>query len=179
MRKLLTLTVGAVVVVAGLGGLLLAFSSRDDAGLGGDGAAPVQSGPGELQPDRGARHGAAAPELRADALPTSGEHQPAGLGRDRTALSADQWLHALELGNVIFAYGGPRPPAPLVRLQEELAGPYDPELAAAGQSIVLARVPGLAVPAAVSWRRLLALPDPGNEDARRFADAHLGTGAPR
>jgi len=178
MRKLLTVAVGALVVVVGLGGLLLAFSARDDAGLGGDVEADVQAGPGELQTDGGARHGRSAPPIRPDDLPASGEHQPATAERDRAELSGDEWLHALELGNVILAYDGARPPAPLARLQENLAGPYDSELAAAGQSVILARLPGLAVPTAVAWRRLLALPASSNEAAQEFVDAHLGTGAP-
>ncbi len=63
-------------------------------------------------------------------------------------------------------------------LQEDL-GPYDPELAAAGQSVVLAHVRGLAQPVAVAWRRTLEFQDPAAPEVREFVEAWLGTGAPR
>ena len=173
MTKTITAVVGALVVLAGVGGLLLLFQSRDTGDLtGGD------SGPGQLHPDRGATHGASAPEVSAAELPTSGEHAPAALARDKTDITGDEWLHALELGNVIVAYGSDEPGDALLRLQEDL-GPYDPELAAAGQSVVLAHVGGLAQPTAVAWRRTLEFQDPAAPEVREFVEAWLGTGAPR
>lgn len=175
MRRSLAVAVGALVVLVGVVGLLAIFQSRDDANLAGGAAA----GPGQVQPDRGARHGASAPDVSASDLPASGEHAPAAIARDGTDLSGDEWLHALELGNVILAYGSDEPGEALLRVQEELAGPYDPELAAAGQSVVLAHVDGLAEPTAVAWRRTLPFQDPASPEVREFIEAHLGTGAPR
>ena len=175
MRRTLTVIVGALVVLAGIGGLLLFAQSRDSGELTGGAEA---TGPGQLHEDRGARHGAAAPEVSAAELPTSGEHAAALLARDQTDLTGDEWLHALELGNVIIAYGSDEPGEALLGLQEDL-GPYDPELAAAGQSVVLAHVDGLAEPTAVAWRRTLEFQDPAAPEVREFVEAWLGTGAPR
>ena len=175
MRRAVTLLVGAVVVVGGVVALLAVFQSRDDAGLAGSGS----EGPGQLHPDRGARHGASAPEVSAAELPTSGEHAAAAVPRDGMDLTGDEWLHALELGNVILAYGSDEPGEALLRLQEDLAGSYDPELAAAGQSVILAHLDGLAQPTAVAWRRTLEFQDPAAPEVREFIEAWLGTGAPR
>lgn len=174
MRRALAVAIGAVVVLAGVGGLLLVFQARDTGDLAGSG----QTGPGQVHPDRGARHGAAAPDVSAAELPTSGEHAAVLLARDATELTGDEWLHALELGNVILAYGSEEPGEALERLQEDV-GPYDPELAAAGQSVVLAYVEGLAQPTAVAWRRTLEFQDPAAPEVREFVEAWLGTGAPR
>jgi hypothetical protein len=173
VRRTLTIVVGALVVLAGIGGLLLFAQSRDSGSVGGGDS----SGPGQVQPDEGARHGASAPEVSAAELPTSGEHAAAALARDATDLTGDEWLHALELGNVIVAYGSDEPGATLLALQEDL-GPYDPELAAAGQSVILAHVDGLAQPTAVAWRHTLEFQDPAAPEVREFVEAWLGTGAP-
>ena len=174
MTRTLTVVIGTLVVLAGIGGLLLFAQSRDSGELSGGEA----SGPGQVHPDRGAAHGASAPEVSSAELPTSGEHAPAALARDKTDITGDEWLHALELGNVILAYGSEEPGQALQRLQEDL-GPYDPELAAAGQSVVLAYVDGLAQPTAVAWRRTLEFQDPATPEVREFVEAWLGTGAPR
>lgn len=169
MRRALVAVVGAVVLLAGLAGLVLAFSARDDAGL----SARAPAGPGELQPDRGAEHGPAAVDT-GGTPPTSGPHRPVNVTRDRRALSADQLLHALERGNVVLLYDGARPPAALRALQEELTGPFDAELAAAGQAVILARRDGPVT--ALAWRRLLEASGPGDPLLREFAEAWLGRG---
>ena len=153
-----------LVVAAGLAGLLLVFSSRDEGQID---ASPA--GPGELQPDRGAAHDGPA---AAGGLPTSGTHRPEPITRDRRPLSNDQLIHALELGNVAILYDGDRPPAELVRLQDELAGPFDAEVAAAGQAVILA--PHSGPTTALAWRRALESDDPAQ--LRDFADAWLGGG---
>ena len=175
MRRTLIVVAGAVVVLAGIVALLAVFQSRDEGDIGGAEA----SGPGQVQPDSGARHGASAPGVSAEDLPASGEHAPAAAPRDQAELTGDEWLHALELGNVIVAYGSEEPGEALLRLQDDLAGPYDPELAAAGQSVILAYVEGLAEPTAVAWRRTLEFQDPAAPEVREFIEAWLGTGAPR
>jgi hypothetical protein len=177
VRRAATVTVGAIVVLGGIVALLLVFQSRDSGDI--NGGASGAEGPGQLQEDRGARHGASAPAISAADLPASGEHAPAAVARDATDLSGDEWLHALELGNVILAYGSDEPGDALLRVQEDLAGAYDPELAAAGQSVILAHVEGLEEPTAVAWRRTLAFQDPSAPEVREFIEAWLGTGAPR
>jgi hypothetical protein len=153
-----------LVVAAGLAGLLLVFSARDEGQIE---ASPI--GPGTLQPDRGASHGAPA---AAGGLPTSGTHRPEPVTRDRRPLTNDQLIHALELGNVVIVYDR-RPPAALVRLQEDVTGPFDAEVAAAGQAIILARRPGPTT--ALAWRRTLETDDPAQ--LREFAEAWLGEGS--
>ena len=157
------------MAVAALIGLVLFLGSRDDSQLS---AAP--SGPGELQPDHGARHGEPAQDTAEP--PTSGTHEPQLVTRDRRELTPDQIIHALELGNVIVLYEGAEPAPALVRLQEEMSGPFDAELAAAGQAIILARRAGAGPATALAWRRLLRVDDPSDPALREFAESWLGVG---
>lgn len=152
MRRVLGGLLVVVLAAAGVAGVVLVLQSRDDAGV--EGAAE----PGERVTDR-------CPE-RAASIP-----------RDRRPLSADQLRHALALGDVVLRYPGPRPPAALRSLQEDLAGPYDAEIAAAGQAVILApgagdRVVGLA------WGRRLRAASAADPQLRAFAEAWLGRGAP-
>ena len=174
MRRAGAIAAGTLVLVAGLALLALAFNSRDDAQVG----APA-TGPGRLQPDRGARHLAPgeSAEVPAGTLPTSGPHRPELVTRDRRRLSDDAILHALELGDVVILYDGVRPGPALVRLQREVSGPFDAELAAAGQAIVLARRNGAGAATALAWRRVLQGTGPENPALRDFAEAWLGRGA--
>jgi hypothetical protein len=174
VRRLVVALTGAVVVVAGLVGLVLAFTARDDAQVSGP------SGPGRLEPDRGARHlpaGEHAPSTGLTDPPTSGPHHVRLPAHDQRALSTDEVLTALELGNVILFYAAPRPPAALRAVQREVSGPFDAELAAAGQAVILAARPGSGPVTAAAWRRLLALDDPADPRLRDFAEAWLGQGA--
>jgi len=156
---------GAVVAAAALLALVLVLGSRGDAEV-----APAQ-GPGELQPDRGASHDAPA-SPSGDEPPTSGTHRPELVTRDRRPLTDDQLIHALELGNVVFLS---ERPAALAAVQREVAGPFDAELAAAGQAVILGRRAGPTV--ALAWRRVLRSDDP--EELRAFAEKWLASGAPR
>jgi hypothetical protein len=160
-----------LVVAAGLAGLLLVFSARDEGQIE---ASPT--GPGELQPDDGARHvpGREGSTALPPVPPTSGPHYPEPVTRERRELTADQIIHALELGNVVMLYDARRPPAALERLQQEVAGPFDAELAAAGQAVILAPWDGAASVIALAWRRVLETDDPAR--LRDFADAWLGEG---
>jgi uncharacterized protein (DUF58 family) len=155
--------------------LVIILAARDK----GEVAAP--SGPGELQPDRGARHlpaGRSAPAGTPDSPPTSGPHRTERVRADGRELSPDAALEALELGDVVIYYGGSEPPAALRRLQADVAGPFSPELAAAGQAIVLARRPGAHGVIATAWRRLLRVTDPADPRLRAFCEAWLGRGLP-
>jgi hypothetical protein len=166
LRRALVVLLGVAVAIAALVGLVLFLGSRDDSQLS---AAP--SGPGELQEDRGASHDGPAEETAEP--PTSGAHRPDLVTRDRRELTADQIIHALELGNVVILYEGQPSPA-LIRLQEEVSGPFDAELAAAGQAVILARRDGAGPSTALAWRRVLRSDDPAA--LREFAEAWLGVG---
>jgi Protein of unknown function (DUF3105) len=147
LAGLLVLVLAAAAVAAGL----LALQSRDDAGVS-DGPA----GPGEHVADRCPAH--AAP-----------------VTQDARRLSPAQVLTALSQGNVVLTYTGAAPPAPLRRLQRDLTGPFDAEIAAAGQAVILARGPASQ---ARAWgRRLVAAPSQQGA-LREFAEAWLGKGAP-
>jgi Protein of unknown function (DUF3105) len=168
VRRLLVVLAGVAVAIGALVALVLFLGARDDSQLS---AAP--SGPGELQEDRGASHDGPAEETAEP--PTSGTHQPDLVTRDRRELSADQLIHALELGNVVILYEQAEPPPALVRLQEEVAGPFDAELAAAGQAVILAR-DGTGPATALAWRRVLRADDPADPAVREFAETWLGVG---
>jgi hypothetical protein len=167
LRRALVVLIGVAVAIAALVGLVLFLGSRDDSQLS---AAPA--GPGELQEDRGARHDGPAEQTAEP--PTSGTHRPDLVTRDRRELTADQIIHALELGNVVILYEEGAPA--LERLQEEVSGPFDAELAAAGQAVILAPRDGAGPATALAWRRVLRASDPADPALREFAEAWLGVG---
>ena len=152
MRRLLGGLLVVVLSLAAVSALVLVLQSRDDAEVGSDG------GPGERVEDR---------------CPA----QPVGVTRDRRTLSRAQIQTALAQGNVVILYAD-GPPAELRRLQRDVAGgPFDAEIAAAGQAVVLAEAD---VPAyeGRAWGRRLAVEDPQDPRLREFAEAWLGSGAP-
>jgi uncharacterized protein DUF3105 len=148
--------------------LITILANRDSSGV------TKTSGPGTLMPDRGSSHadGPQTPASPPDDPPTSGPHRPEPVTRDEVPLSDDQLLEALHLGNVVFAYDGS--PAELKKIQEDVSGPFDPELAAAGQAVILDKRPGVKGVIALAWRRELRSSDPAQ--LREFADAWLGQG---
>ncbi|MBA2515659.1 MAG: DUF3105 domain-containing protein, partial [Solirubrobacterales bacterium] len=150
-------------------GLSTLVNSRDDAGV------ERAAGPGESEPDRGAAHRPAGDRREPDP-PTSGPHSPDLVSRDARELSDDRILHALELGDVVLVYPDRTPPAELRAVQEEVAGSFDAELAAAGQAVILARVPGVPDIQALAWRRRLRASGPGDPGVRTFAEYWLGRG---
>jgi len=175
VRRLLALVLGTVLVAGGVLALLLVVNARDDAGV--SGGAPA--GPGQLQKDLGSRHLQATQHIPFEGLtdpPTSGAHHDR-LPTAEGTLGPDQILHALELGDVILFYGGRRPPAALRSLQRDVSGPFDPEVAAAGQQVILARRPGAGAVTAAAGRRLLRTDDPADPRLREFAEAWIGRGA--
>jgi hypothetical protein len=151
--------------------LIFIIASRDS------GKVSNAPGPGALEPDRGRAHDRAAASSPPDAPPTSGPHRPRLVTRDGVALTNDQLLEALELGDVVLAYDPKTPAAPLRRLQREVSGRFDPELAAAGEMVVLDPRPGVQGVIALAWRRRLRAPSPTDPQLRAFADAWLGRGA--
>jgi hypothetical protein len=170
LRQAALVAGGAGVAIAGLLALVLLFSARDDSQLS---AGPA--GPGEPQPDHGAAHDGPATPAGGHA-PTSGTHRPEPVIRDRTRLTDDQLIHALELGNVVVLYATREPAPALERLQEDVAGPFDAELAAAGQAVILAPRPGTGPATALAWRRILKADDPADPRLHDFAAAWLGRG---
>jgi hypothetical protein len=174
VKRVPVVVAAVVVAVAACVGLISALAARDSSQVGGP------SGPGTLEPDRGSeRLGAAAPQTPASAPddpPTSGPHRAEPIARDATELSDDQLLEALQLGNVVLAYAGEQPPEALVTVQREVSGAFDPSLAAAGQSVILARRPGVSGVMALAWRRKLVASDVSDPQLREFAEAWLGQG---
>jgi Protein of unknown function (DUF3105) len=151
--------------------LIVILANRDSSQVQGT------TGPGTLEPDRGAQRVTDAPATPAspvDEPPTSGPHRAEPVRADRNELSDDQILEALALGNVVIAYDGDPPAA----VQEEVSGPFDPELAAAGQAVILAKRPGLEGVQALAWRRRLIANGPEDPKLQEFAEAWLGQGAP-
>jgi hypothetical protein len=163
---------GIVAAVVALLGLVLLLGEQDDAEIG------TAQGPGELRPDRGAAHGGPA-QASGDEPPTSGTHRPDLVTRDRRPLTDDQLIHALELGNVVFLYDAPDPGTVLEGVQREVAGPFDAELAAAGQAVILARRAGVGPATALAWRRILQTDDPNDPRLLEFAEEWLASGAPQ
>jgi Protein of unknown function (DUF3105) len=159
LRRFGLVAAGVAIAVAGLIALALAFNARDDAPLSG-----AAQGPGELQ------------ETGEGEWPTSGEHRSELVTRDRRELTDDQILSALELGNVVILYEGREPGAALTRLQADVAGPFDAEVAAAGQAVILARRAGAGPATALAWRRVLEADDAADPQLREFAEAWLGQG---
>ena len=151
---------GVVIVAAGLFGLLLLFHGRDSADL--STATDTAQGPGTLE------------EAPGDP-PTSGRAGPDGLQREGT-VSDPVLIRALALGNVAFVYGTPKPPPELLQVRDDVIGPFDPELAAAGQMVFLVRRPGVDGFQALAWKRRLQTDSPADPQLREFAEAWLGRG---
>jgi hypothetical protein len=154
--------------------LIVVLASRDPSGVS------TASGPGTLLPDRGDRRlpaSAPAPSSAAADPPASGPHHVAAVRRDGTALSDDQILTALAAGNVVVAFAGAQPPAALRRLQRATAGAFTPDLAAAGQAVILDRRPGAGGIVALAWRRRLRTGDPADPALTDFVNAWLGQGS--
>jgi len=170
LRRALLAVVGVALGVAAVAAVFLVASGLDDSEVAGP------QGPGELQPNRGASHSGPA-EASGDDPPTSGTHEPRLVTRDRRAITDDQLIHALELGDVVILYDSREPPAALERLQDEvMGGPFDAEVAAAGQAVILVRRAGAGPATALAWRRILRADDPADPALREFTEYWLGRG---
>jgi Protein of unknown function (DUF3105) len=151
--------------------LIFILASRDS------GKVSQARGPGALEADHGRAHDRAAAPSPPDSPPTSGPHRPRDVISDDVPLSNDQLLQVLELGDVVLAYDPRRPAAPLRRLQRAVSGRFDPELAGAGQMVLLDPRPGVRGVIALAWRRRLRAADGTDPRLRAFAEAWLGRGA--
>ncbi len=152
MRKLLGWVLVVVVSLAVVIGVVVLLQSRDEGDVGG------ATGPGE-------KVAARCPDLAQS------------ITHDARPLSENQIKQALSLGNVVLRYHGSKPPAALRELQDELTGPFDAEIAAAGQAVILAG--GGQTVEALAWGRRLRARTPGDPQLRAFAEAWLGEGAPK
>ena len=174
MKRVLIVLAVVGVAAAGCIALITVLVAQDSSEV------DSSSGPGVLEPDRGARRlGDDAPPTPVSPPadpPTSGPHRPEPVTRDATELSEDQLLEALALGNVVIAYDTDDPPAELLALQRDVSGPFDPGLAAAGQAVILARRPGVPGVVALAWRRKLEASGPDDPQLHEFAEAYLGQG---
>jgi hypothetical protein len=170
----------ALAVAAGVGIAVLAvviLSSRDDSTF------EKVVGPGRLHPDQGSRHlhpGTPHAGFQyASDPPTSGPHALTSLTRDDAELSNDELLTALEAGDVVLVYrdAGLRPS--LRALQRDVAGPFDPAVARAGQAVVLALggSSGGAAITALAWRHSLVASSARDPQLREFVEFWLGRGA--
>jgi hypothetical protein len=166
----LAISIGVIAVLSG--GLL---AGRDDPGVAGTGA-----GPGIQFRDQGHVHlrpGLLRPVYDTDP-PTSGAHIPVPVTRDDAQLSNDQLLQALEVGNVVFMYGGAKPPSGLGALASAVASPFTPPLAASGEAVILARQPGTRGVIGLAWAHMVRVRTAGDPLLRSFASFWLGRGAP-
>jgi hypothetical protein len=174
MPSWLRFALAVLVALAAVVGVLLFVQSRDKSQV--ESSAPV---PGRLLPDQGDEHRRPPAGFRyATDPPASGPHLAAAVTRDRTTLSDDQLLHALELGDVALVYAGHQGQEQVLRsLQDEVSGPFERALAGTGQMVLLDRRPGTKGVIALAWRRMLSVPSVSDPRLRQFADAWLGKGA--
>jgi len=171
----LRLALAIAVAIAAVVGLLLFVQSRDRSTFGGGDSS---NAPGaRLLPDQGAEHRRPAGNFHyATDPPASGPHVFVPVLKEGT-LTRDRLLSALEQGNVVLVYGS-RDFEPRLRgIQEEVAGPFDPSLAAAGQAVILDYRPETGGVVALAWRRMLRTSAADDPKLQQFADAWLGKGA--
>jgi Protein of unknown function (DUF3105) len=165
----IALSVGLIVLLSGF------FAGRDQAGVSGG-----VSGPGQAFADLGhatLRPGQPRPAYDSSP-PTSGAHVPVAVTRDQVALSDDQLLSALEVGDVVIVYGGSRPPAGLERIARAAAPPFTPALAATGDAVILARRPAATGVVALAWAHLVRVQAASDPALGQFVGFWLGRGAP-
>lgn len=162
----------SIGVIAALSGGLLA--GRDQPGVSG-----ADSGLGQQLRDLGHAHlrpGEPEPAYDSDP-PTSGAHVAVPVRRNEAQLNDDQLLQALEVGDVVIMYGGRTPPAGLRALARDVAAPFSPALAAAGQAVILARRPGTAGLIGLAWTHMLHVNAANDPLLGTFTQAWLGRGA--
>jgi hypothetical protein len=165
----LLVAVGAIAALSGV------FAANDQPGVTG-----ATQGPGLAFPDLGHAHlsaGALRPPYNSDP-PTSGAHVPEPVLHDEATLNFDQVLQALEVGDVVVFFGGPAPPPGLASLARSVSGHFSPDLAQAGQAVILARRPGTQGLIGVAWTRMVQVSAPDAPLLKQFAQFWLGRGAP-
>ena len=165
----LALSFGLIALLSGF------FAGRDQAGVSG-----TASQLGAQYRDQGDAHlsaGQTHPAYDSNP-PTSGPHVPEPVTRDMAELNNDQLLQALEQGNVVVMYGTRTPPGGLEAFAREVAGPFTPSLAAAGQAVILARRPGIRGLVGLAWAHLVSVSAAEDPLLKSFTQYWLGRGAP-
>jgi hypothetical protein len=164
----LVLSVGLIALLSGY------FTGRDQAGVSGTGNAP-----GQALADlghRALRPGQPRPAYNSNP-PTSGANVPVAVTRNAVPLSNDQILQALQTGDVVIVYSGPRPPAGLEQFARSVAPSFTPALAATGDAVILTPRPGTDGVVALAWAHMLHVEQPSDPTLRQFAAYWLGRGA--
>lgn len=175
LERMIIVIVSLIVAIGAIAALSGVFAANDQPGVTG-----AASGPGLAFPDLGHAHlppGSPRPAYNSHP-PTSGAHVSESIQANGQRVNADQLLSALEVGDVVFMYGGPAPPPGLAAVARSVAAPFSPSLAAAGQAVILARRPGTHGLIAVAWTRMLHVGAVDDPLLRQFAQFWLGRGAP-
>ncbi|MDQ6779077.1 MAG: DUF3105 domain-containing protein [Actinomycetota bacterium] len=170
----LAVAFGAIALLSGY------FTAHDPGGVTGS-----LAGPGLAYRDLGnAQLAPGAPRPTYDSNPpTSGPHVPTPVRTDRAVLTDNEILTALAAGDVVLMYGGRTPPPGLAQLAKSTGGLFTPALAAAGDAVILARLPGINGIIALAWTRLLPINGivrvTAGDDAllKQFVQSWLGQGA--
>ena len=165
----LALSFGLIALLSGF------FAGRDQAGV--SGTAAQLGAPYRDQGDAHLSAGQTHPAYDSNP-PTSGPHVPEPVTRDMAELNNDQLLQALEQGNVVVMYGTRTPPGGLEAFAREVAGPFTPSLAAAGQAVILARRPGIRGLVGLAWAHLVSVSAAEDPLLKSFTQYWLGRGAP-
>jgi hypothetical protein len=169
VRRAVPVVLGIALAAAILLVNAIVFNARDDAPVN------VVTGPGEAFRDQCAAHTRGASTTYNSTPPTSGPHRPQAPAREQLA-NSDELLEALELGDVVILYPGRTPPVELRRLRDDLSGPFDPAVAAVGQSVILSRDPSVQQITALAWRHRLRAGSATDPQLRQFAEFWLGRG---
>jgi Protein of unknown function (DUF3105) len=178
VRVLERVAIGVASLVLSIGLILLLsgyFAGRDQAAVSGGPSVPGQAfsdlGHAKLAP------GQPHPTYNSNP-PTSGAHVPEAVVRDGATLNDDQLLQALQLGNVVIAYGTKQPPPGLTKFASTAAPPFTPALASTGDAVILTRRPGTAGLVALAWTHLLRVGSPSDPQLAQFVSFWLGRGTP-
>ena len=178
LSRSLRVALAVVVALAAVVGVLLFVQSRDKSQV--DSSDSAAAAPGTVLPDQGADHRSPPAGFKyATDPPASGPHRQVPIARDRTALTNDQLLTGLELGDVALVYAGHEGQEQVLRgIQDDVSGPFDPALAGTGQMVLLDKRPGTKGVIALAWRHQLKVPSVNDPRLKAFADAWLGNGGP-
>jgi Protein of unknown function (DUF3105) len=166
----LALSIGLILLLSGY------FAGRDQPAVSGG-----TTGPGQAFSDLG--HAALRPGQPHPAYnsnpPTSGSHVPEAVTRNEASLNDDQLLQALQVGNVVIAYGSRQPPLGLTAFARSAAPAFTPALAAAGDTLILAHRPGTSGLVGLAWAHLIRVQTASDPALAQFVAFWLGRGAPR
>jgi hypothetical protein len=169
---IVSLAIAIAIIVLLSGGLA---GTQDDPGVTGG-----QQGPGIAYRDLGDLHlrpGQPAPHYDSNP-PTSGSHKPVNVTRNRSMISNDQLLQALQVGDVVLMYGKRKPPPGLTAVAAHLAPAFTPALAATGGAVILARRPGTRGIIALAWTHMQPVATASDPRLTEFVNYWLGRGAP-